>query len=318
MISVVVPLFNKGETVGATLASVQSQSETAWELVVVDDGSRDDGPAVVTALAESDDRIRLVRQPNAGVSAARNTGAKEARGDVVAFLDADDTWSPEHLANLLALRRRFPQAVAWAAAYKVVDDLGRERAVRMRPADGDDAYLITDYFDDAVSFELPVHSSAVMVDRAVLWRIGGFPVGVKSGEDILTWSRLSCEGAIAFSRRVTAMYFAPSVRAEARPAVVRRPAAVDMVRQGLQTLRAAHPARARSVDRFLGLWLRIRATSFLELREPRASLIELVRAVTVSGLRGRDIASVLMLCLPAFLRERLLAWVRSRGEARAG
>ena len=95
MISVVIPLYNKAKTVACTLATVQAQTYSDYEIVVIDDGSTDGSADVVRSI--NDSRIRLFSQPNAGVSAARNRGIEESRGDFVAFLDADDEWKPDYL-----------------------------------------------------------------------------------------------------------------------------------------------------------------------------------------------------------------------------
>lgn len=97
-VTVVIACYNAAPTIAQTVRSVQAQTLSNWELLVVDDGSRDNSRAIVQALAAAEPRIRLISQANAGPSAARNRGTHEARGSYVAFIDADDLWSPEHLA----------------------------------------------------------------------------------------------------------------------------------------------------------------------------------------------------------------------------
>lgn len=99
-IDIVMPLYNKAATVAGSIRSIQRQTFTDWRLIVVDDGSTDDGAARVAALNE--DRLELVRQDNQGPGAARNAGLARANADYVAFLDADDEWYPWYLANALA------------------------------------------------------------------------------------------------------------------------------------------------------------------------------------------------------------------------
>ncbi|MEM7624105.1 MAG: glycosyltransferase family 2 protein [Planctomycetota bacterium] len=89
--SVIIPVFNRGRLVQEAIESVLAQSHADYELIVVDDGSTDDTPQRLEHFA---DRVRVLRQDNAGVSAARNRGADEARGDYLLFLDSDDLWFP--------------------------------------------------------------------------------------------------------------------------------------------------------------------------------------------------------------------------------
>ena len=96
-VGVVVPMYNAEATIAETLESVCRQTYRALDIVVVDDGSTDSCADIVRLLAKKDDRIRLVRQTNAGVAAARNRGAQEVTAAYLAFVDADDLWAPEKI-----------------------------------------------------------------------------------------------------------------------------------------------------------------------------------------------------------------------------
>lgn len=102
-ISVIVPLYNKGPYVLRSLRSIAAQSLGDFEAIIVDDGSRDDGPETAAAFLRDDARFRMIRQANAGPGAARNRGLAEARGELCAFLDADDEWLPMHLEEGAAI-----------------------------------------------------------------------------------------------------------------------------------------------------------------------------------------------------------------------
>ncbi len=96
-VSVIVPLYNKGPYVLRSLRSIAAQSLRDFEAIIVDDGSRDDGPDTVEQFLREDARFRLIRQANAGPGAARNRGLAHAQASLCAFLDADDEWLPTHL-----------------------------------------------------------------------------------------------------------------------------------------------------------------------------------------------------------------------------
>lgn len=110
LISVVVPAWNAAATLPATLATARAQAGVRIEIIVVDDGSNDATAAIVEAAGRADPRVRLVRQSNAGVAAARNRGFAEAGGELIAPLDADDLWHPEKLARQLDRLRETPAA----------------------------------------------------------------------------------------------------------------------------------------------------------------------------------------------------------------
>ncbi len=103
LVSVVIPTWNRASEIRGAIDSVLAQTHSRIELIVVDDGSTDDTPSV---LASYGDRIVAIRRENAGVSAARNTGVRAAKGELLAFLDSDDTWTPDKIekqVQLLAL-----------------------------------------------------------------------------------------------------------------------------------------------------------------------------------------------------------------------
>ncbi|MBL8990059.1 MAG: glycosyltransferase family 2 protein, partial [Phycisphaerae bacterium] len=110
-IDLIIPMHNGGATIGAALASLRAQTHRRWRALVIDDGSTDDGPAIVELVAGADRRVRLVRQARAGVAAARNRGLELADATLAMFLDADDWLLPD------ALRRLAETASDGAAAF---------------------------------------------------------------------------------------------------------------------------------------------------------------------------------------------------------
>lgn len=126
--SVVVPVFNRADVLGTALASVLAQTEQDFEIVVADDGSRDDPAAVIARLGDT--RIRCLRQENKGGGAARNLGIDSARGRFIAFLDSDDVFLPNHLATM----RRLLEGTANTAGYaRMIVDRGDRKQILKPP-----------------------------------------------------------------------------------------------------------------------------------------------------------------------------------------
>lgn len=205
--TVVIPLYNKAPHVTRAIRSVLSQTEPDFEVIVVDDGSTDDGASIVAALIPLDSRLRLVRQENQGVSAARNRGIAEARSGFISFLDADDEWEPDHLETLLRLREAFPQAGACATAYSYVNTRGKPVPAKFRgippaPWEG----ILPDYFVSVSLGEPPVTGSTAGIPKNVFAQHGLFRVGEKMGEDLDLWGRIALQEPVAFSWRGIAVY----------------------------------------------------------------------------------------------------------------
>ena len=134
-VSVIVPLYNKAAYVRRALDSISRQTFTDFEVIVVDDGSTDKGPALVTAFA--DKRIRMLTQANLGPGAARNRGIERARGELIAFLDADDEWLPNYLEESVRLLDGYGTGVASiTSGYIERQRRGHVKDVAQARADG--------------------------------------------------------------------------------------------------------------------------------------------------------------------------------------
>lgn len=203
--SVVVPLYNKAPYITATIRSVLAQTFTDFEVIVVDDGSSDGSGELVAAI--TDPRIHLVRQVNAGVSAARNHAIALARGEWVAFLDADDWHHPRYLATLLQCQNAYPDADTVACDY-------------LRLPDGDGVWppcwpVIKNCPDVELITDLPSRwmigqtlcSSSVCVRTAQLQKMQPcFALGESRGEDWDMWFRLAEHSPIALARTPLVAY----------------------------------------------------------------------------------------------------------------
>ena len=190
LVSVVIPAYNRASIVPRAIASVLAQTYQDWELIVVDDGSRDKTREAVEKF--SDARIRLVRhQQNAGQSAARNTGIQAARGKYIAFLDSDDEWLPEKLArDVEAFEAGGDQVGLVYCGKKLVGADGQLLKVRMPTLQGDvHASLLQGDFIGSCS--------RVAVRRRVLEPLGGFDESLCSYEDWDLWLRVAKVSTVA-------------------------------------------------------------------------------------------------------------------------
>jgi glycosyltransferase involved in cell wall biosynthesis len=241
-----------------------NQTITDFEVIVVDDGSNDDGLLLVRCI--HDQRIRTMHQDNAGVSAARNRGINLACGEFVAFLDADDEWEPDHLETMADLHRRFLECEVIATSYYMSRRPGRRRQAIIRGLPPGWEGELEHYFDTASRSEPPLHTSSVAARRAALLRVGGFPEGVISGEDLLTWAKLALRCRIAYSTRPKAvLWLAPSHVYEADPRTRRKTELADKVGDELRCLylESRSLPQAKGFRRYLALWYRMRTNTLL-------------------------------------------------------
>jgi glycosyltransferase involved in cell wall biosynthesis len=199
-VSIIIPLYNKAPYICRALSSVLRQTIQDFECIVVDDGSTDGSGDIVKGI--NDLRIRLVRQPNGGVSRARNKGIELARNPLVAFLDADDEWMPGFLEASLRMHESHPYITACFSNYV--------RASVPCPTFSQDSQgprVVADYFAFCLSNAgLGMWTSTVTARHDVLLEIGGFPVGRTMGEDLDTWARLAWSGRIGYIPSVLATY----------------------------------------------------------------------------------------------------------------
>lgn len=189
-VSVIVPTYQRRDLVLHAVASVLAQTQRHLELIVVDDGSTD-GTGVT--LAGLDERLRYLWQENRGVSAARNAGIREARGSVVAFLDSDNRWLPDHLEVVLGALARHPQAVLASTCPDFLLS-GRERP--------EEAALV-EPLPQALVGNTVGFLSCVAVRRDALLTAGGFDERLMVAEDNDLWTRLALLGPFSYVRRRT-------------------------------------------------------------------------------------------------------------------
>lgn len=189
--SVIIPLYNKAEEVERAVRSALAQSLQPLEVVVVDDGSTDGGAEVVEAIGSP--LVRIVRQENKGVCVARNRAMAEAKGTHLALLDADDEWLPDHLAEVDRLVAEWPECGLYATAFDVVSPTGVV-AGHCPTTRG----VVENYWQASMRQYVTIPSTTV-IPRAVIDRLGGFPEGMKMGEDQWLWIKIASHYKVCFS-----------------------------------------------------------------------------------------------------------------------
>lgn len=185
MISVVIPLYNKAHTIVKTLNTVINQTYQNFEIVIVNDGSTDNGVEIIKQNFD-DSRIRIINQSNTGVSAARNRGVDESNGEYIAFLDGDDEWHPEYLSTMYELIKKYPYAGLFLCAGLIHN------------ADGSISYRIASKYEGkkcAINFfvnpEVFLHTSGTIVSKPLFNKTHRFIIGMKQFEDKLAIQALA-------------------------------------------------------------------------------------------------------------------------------
>lgn len=187
MISVIIPLYNKAHTIVNTLNTVLNQTYNNFEVIIVNDGSTDNGVEVIRKNF-NDSRIRIINQCNAGVSAARNKGVDESKGDWVSFLDGDDEWHPDYLSIISTVITQYPEVgmictgglyanikAPWKVSYRIASKYINK-------------ITIVNFFENPCVFS---HTSGLSVKKCIFKETHGFPIGMKCCEDY------ACTQAIA-------------------------------------------------------------------------------------------------------------------------
>ncbi|MGH3441161.1 MAG: glycosyltransferase family 2 protein, partial [Nitriliruptorales bacterium] len=184
-VSVVMPVRDGRRFLSFAIESVLSQTVRDLELVVVDDGSRDESPEIVRGFAARDERVRLLRQEPGGISAALNAGLEAANGRWVARLDADDVALPGRLERQLAAARSRPDVVVWASWAETIDVAGGAIGL-VSTGPLTDAEFARDH---AAGFVEILHPT-VMLRRDLALEVGGYDSRFDGAEDVELWDRM--------------------------------------------------------------------------------------------------------------------------------
>jgi len=197
LVSVIIPTYNRADTVQRSIHSVLEQSYHPFEIIVVDDGSTDSTPA---ALSHYGDLIRVIRQSNSGPSVARNAGAGVARGEFIAFLDSDDTWKPTKLARQVRLMLAGGEMVPCCICNASLID-GDHCGATTFEVSNVMSGLMEGYWMNPASIlatRFILFNQVALIRRKTFERVGGFKPDMRLLEDYDLAFRLSLLGPWAF------------------------------------------------------------------------------------------------------------------------
>jgi len=239
-VSVVIPCYNGATWLAEAIGSVRAQTRLVDEILVVDDGSTDDSPALAAALG-----ARVLRTSGReGPGGARNLGIREAVGDAVAFLDADDLWEPDHCAGLLAPLERYPEAVL---AFARARTFGAHEKEMGRPMPDESARRML----HALLARNSIVQSAVVARRAALVAAGGYRADLRHAEDYDLWLRLAREHPFVARNRFSVRYRVHGAQASVNEAALSRGACEARWRIWLAEEPRASPEERAALQRIL-------------------------------------------------------------------
>ena len=209
MFSVIIPLYNKASYIEKAIRSVAAQTCRDFELIVIDDGSKDGGfeiaKKLLAALTPPLGGWGATCQSNQGVSTARNNGVKLAKYDYIAFLDADDWWAPTYLEGMKNLIAQYPEAGIYGSCYYKVKN-GKHIQANIGVPEGFQQGLINYFQVYAKTLWMPLWTGATVIKKNIFHENNGFKPTLKLGEDFDLWVRVALKYPVAFLNKPLAYY----------------------------------------------------------------------------------------------------------------
>lgn len=208
MFSVIIPLYNKEKYIERSVKSVINQTITSFELIIINDASTDNSLQIVKNI--KDDRIVIIEKKQRGYGgyAARNLGIEKARYDYISFLDADDEWMPNHLAEIIELIEQFPDVKVFSSGWHLklvntikTDSYSLKQKLKI-------AHKVNCFYNEVVTGNAPLWTSVAIIHKNLFNKAGNFPEGkCKKGGDVEFWMRCMLHSEIAHTGKVTAIYY---------------------------------------------------------------------------------------------------------------
>lgn len=292
MISIIIPLYNCEKFITRSINSILRQTVKDFEIIVVNDGSTDNGAKIVEEMHSP--QIRLINQPNQGVSAARNRGIKEAKYELVTFLDADDEWDANHLETILYLYHKYPQCGVFASSYR----MSANNEIIYPPLSSKikfkDDGILYNFYEVASGAYLPIHTNTYAVRKDIITSIGGYPVGIPSGEDILTIARLNAVCDFAYTKKATATYYLHNETSKSERPVLRNDPLDRLFYENYKKSKNKKGARL-----FLSSWHKRRMSKALTLHKYGIALEHFIKALTIMPFQKKLYTSFIVSTLSA-------------------
>lgn len=299
MISVIIPLYNCGKFITRSINSVLGQTVKEFEIIVVDDGSTDEGPEIVEKM--NSPLIRLIRQKNQGVSCARNKGIKEAKYDLIAFLDSDDEWDTDHLETILYLYNKYPQCGVFAASYRM-SLKGSIIYPELNPKlPFSDDGIFYNYYEVASGTSLPINSNTYAVRKSVINSIGGYPEGIPTGEDILTMARLNAVCEFAYSTKATSTYYIHNETVKSVRPVLKKDPLDRLFYENYKISKHKKGARL-----FLSSWHKRRMTRAITQHEYAIGFEHFVKAFTIMPFQKKLYTSLIVSIISTIIGKSMI------------
>jgi len=245
-VTVVVPAYNYAQYLERAVRSALAQHHQPVEVVIVDDGSTDGTPDLARRLAAESPAVRCIRQENAGLSAARNTGIRAASHPFVAFLDADDEWLPDMLSTAMAAFQKLPASVGIVACNSYRTDPAGEPIGEKRTAPRGDRFFSAGDILAKTRF-MP---SCVVARRECFITAGGFDTALRSSEDRDMWLRIAARWQVFYIDQAL-------VRIRKHASNMSRHA--DRMLDAMRRVRRKARQSGLKPDALPGFWLRLRA-----------------------------------------------------------
>lgn len=213
--SIVIPLYNKYEYIKKTIDSVLSQTYPYFEVIVVDDGSTDGSATVVEKIG--DQRIRLIKQENKGVSAARNTGIKASKFEFIAFIDGDDWWHEDFLLKITNLVEDYPHLDFFASKFASIKNQQMITSFdELFQNNKNTTFNLFEVGYNNRDAALPIHTSSVVIKKKALLNAGGFDERIHFFEDYDLFMRVAIHSDVAYANFQPLSFYYQDVSVEKR------------------------------------------------------------------------------------------------------